>query len=241
MKGATGILAVVLAGVWAAGTARGDSLVLKGGKVESGAFKEFRQGHITLDAEDGRKINATGLTVESLTVDPPAAVEIKARGQVKRAGLRLTGLHDGQFVFEDGGSELKLSPSHVEWIRTVLDFQRSLVRAEAADDTLDGRLVEVNIEELVEPGRVTVVHIHRADVVSSVRQGNYLQALRAKFKTLNIVKIEVGNWESPTAVKYGITSAPQFWFYGADGKLRSNLTERFTEADMDAALAAARR
>ena len=116
------------------------------------------------------------------------------------------------------------------------DRQKNQIPA-AVEETLD-----FDIQKAVKPGSVTIVHFHMPDLVASVREGNYVDALAKDSKgAVKVVRVVIARWENPLIEKYGLTSLPQFWFFGRTGKLSKKLTERFTEIDIDEALKAARK
>ncbi len=93
-----------------------------------------------------------------------------------------------------------------------------------------------------------MIHLHCDALVASTRQGNYADALAGDSHgkiVLKRVAIPVVNgepdWNSPVAKRFGITSVPQFWFYGKTGKPIKRLTDRFAEEDIDAAFKSALR
>jgi hypothetical protein len=99
---------------------------------------------------------------------------------------------------------------------------------------------ELNIENYVKTGHVTVVHFNSDDVVSSVRQGAVVDTMARDSKgKIALVKVNMSSLDSPGAKKYGIASIPQFWFYDQNGQLTTKLVDRFTESDITAALQAA--
>ena len=99
----------------------------------------------------------------------------------------------------------------------------------------------VDIESKLKRGVVNVVHFHLPGVVSSVRQGTYVESLAAKRSNRMVVlKLDLPGFDAPVCDELRIKSLPQFWIYDGNGKLVKKLTDRFTEADIDAALKSAR-
>lgn len=99
----------------------------------------------------------------------------------------------------------------------------------------------VDIDSKLKKGVINVVHFHLPSVVSSVRQGSYVESLAAKYSNRMVVlKLDLPGFEAPICRELKIKSLPQFWIYDGSGKLVKKLTDRFTESDIDAALKAAR-
>jgi len=99
----------------------------------------------------------------------------------------------------------------------------------------------VDIDSKLKKGMVNVVHFHLPSVVSSVRQGTYVESLAAKrYNRMVVLKLELPGFNAPVCKDLKINSLPQFWIYDGNGKLVKKLTDRFTESDIDAALKTAR-
>lgn len=100
----------------------------------------------------------------------------------------------------------------------------------------------VDIEEYLRGGYVNVVHFHYPKSLTSIREGNYVEALAAKASNrMVILKIHAQDFDVPICKELGIKSLPQFWVYDAHGRLVKKLTDRFTEGDIDGALKLAKR
>ena len=100
---------------------------------------------------------------------------------------------------------------------------------------------EVDLAGALKKDVINVVHFHKASILSSVRQGNYLEMLSRKSKGRMVVQRVFAEWDSPICTALEIKSLPQFWFYSRSGTLTKKLVDRFTEADIDAALKEAAR
>jgi hypothetical protein len=246
-------LAVVLAAValrLPAARAEGprDELLLKGTEeAVGGDFLEFKNGRVSFRPATGKEIRERIAMVDTLLLDPPAKVDSKFRGKKERRDLKLKGLRDSTFIFDENGRELQMAAGHVTYVRMGLDWDRAKLRMQTPGAKSAGSDVEV--EDLVQAGRVTIVHFVPAGAafdaaakMASTRTGNYLEALRDKSRgKLAVVEVRLAAWDDPTARRCEIRSMPQFWFYNAAGKLAAKLVDRFTSADIDEALAAARR
>jgi hypothetical protein len=95
----------------------------------------------------------------------------------------------------------------------------------------------VDIEQSLKKDVVNVVHFHLSSIHSSVRQGNYVETLAGKSRGRVVLRrLDIPDWKAPVCASLELTSLPQFWFYSRSGRLVKKLTERFTEADIEAAL-----
>ena len=124
------------------------------------------------------------------------------------------------------------------------DWQRSgkWREMEAKGNSIISKGEDVDIQDHLKKGFINIVHIHYPKVLASVREGNYVEALAAKYSNkICLLKIVVPDFKAPVCESLGIKSLPQFWFYDAQGRLVKKLTDRFTEGDIDDALKLARR
>jgi hypothetical protein len=231
-------LSVAAAALLLAGSgARGDTLALRGGTTFQGVFTRFKQDKFYFQPEGGKEIIELRVKVFELKLDPPANVVVKPNGKKKRDDLKLIGYEESTFRFSGG---VTMASPTVSSIQMGLDFNRPVSSAGSA--TVSGSTDNLDIASLVEMGVVTVIHFDLPSVVASVRQGNYIAALAGDSKgKIKVVKVPLGSFDTALAKKYGITSAPQFWFYNSAGKLVTKLTERFTEEDIGQALKEAMR
>lgn len=235
--------ALTLWGLWTAAWAA-DSLTLTSGESVTGTFEGVKNGRVHFQPADGKKLQEMLSKVRSLSLRPLANVSVKPRGGSRLTDLKLKGYEKSEFILEQAGHETRLAGSKVTTIDMELDFGRVMQpgAAPSADEEA------VDIEELLEPGMATVVHFQPfgdafepAAKMASTRSGSYLATLEKKHRGRVAVKpVSISGWDSPTARKYHLTSLPQFWFYDRHGTLSEKLTERFTSADIDAALKKAR-
>lgn len=99
----------------------------------------------------------------------------------------------------------------------------------------------VDVSASLRKGYVNIVHFHMPGALTSVREGNYIQALSKKpLNRLVVWKVQVADFQAPICGAMEIKSLPQFWFYDTRGNLVKKLTDRFTEGDIDAAIKSAR-
>jgi hypothetical protein len=226
----------VVCAVALAASAAGDTLTLKSGDV-TGEFVEYKLGRIHFKQADGEAVEPMRQGVVSLVVKPPAKVSVRFSSQKRREDLRLSAYRDGQFVFDDKGAELSVAATEVSQMRTdPFDFARAAAAPQRAE-RVDGAGEAVDLAALARTGTVTIVYVQNPQLAANLRQGNYVETLESRYPgKVKVLKVEVASWDSPTAVKNGIASAPQFWFFNRRGAEVSRLVDRFTDADIDAAL-----
>jgi hypothetical protein len=216
-----------------------DHLTKKGGDEIVGTFAAYQTGRFKMKTTDGKSVTVPVIQVERLTLSPAPAVEVRRRGGKNLDGAHFESYAKPNFTFTTGDGSLTLPGTQVASISTEDDFRRSMQHAEDAQrDTAagnhDGAIT-------VHTGSVTIVHFHMADVVSSVRQGNYLKEVADRSNGRIVYeRITLNGWQDPVVARYALRSAPQFWFYNRGGELATKLTERFTEQDLDDALRQAR-
>jgi hypothetical protein len=210
-----------------------DTLVLTSGERLTGTFRGYRGGQFEFAPASGKPQRVPLIKVEALTLAPIVQVNIKRRGGRNLENVPLHAYQKPNFSVVSGSAPLSLPSSQVASIEAIDTLARSM---EHMDDSKPATPVIGPDFQLPLPSNAAaVVHIHLADIVSSVRQGNYAQQLAAK-RQIPFVRVEITGWDDPIARHYGITSAPQFWFYDRDGKRTRSLTERFTDSDIEAAI-----
>lgn len=223
-----------------------ETIKLKSKDPQKGRFEAYKSNKFYFKPEKGKKIIRRFADVESIEITPPVKVIIRPRGKKKRHDLKLKSfstdrLRRAKFVFMKGDEELVLSLKDVISVEATIDFSREMAGFGTMSATPEGDPnADVNIQDLIKIGVVTIVHFHMSTAIASVRQGTYVASLQDKHKgKVEVVKVDVAGWESKVAKKYDLRSAPQFWFYDKNGKLSQKLTARFTTDDIDGALAAA--
>lgn len=101
---------------------------------------------------------------------------------------------------------------------------------------------EIDIDAALKKGFVNVVQFHHPRSLTSVREGNYIQALASKkANRVVLLRVVVQDFKAPILSAQDIQGLPQFWVYSAQGKLVKKLTDRFTEGDIDMAIKEAHR
>ncbi len=134
-----------------------------------------------------------------------------------------------------------VTPPHVDLEEAVKprDWQRTGKWREIEDDqsTVISRGEEIDIDAAVKKGFITVIQFHHPRSLTSIREGNYIQALASKkMNRVVLLKVVVQDFKAPILTALNIQGLPQFWVYNAQGKLTKKLTDRFTEGDIDAAI-----
>jgi hypothetical protein len=214
----------------------GDTLIMKGNKTFTGTFQAFKNDRIYFQPDNGSKlIHEQYLYMEKLIMNPPSKVSVAPKGKKIIEGMKILRYDKPNFIFDKSGEEISMPGTHIRSIEMGIDYGRTPDNmAAAANDEK-----EADIEGSITTNVITIVHFHSPESVASVREGNYVSALARdsrKKEKIVVIKIIIPNWECPTAKKYDITSAPQFWFYNKSGKLTKKLTDRFTEGDIDKCL-----
>lgn len=232
-------------------TAAIDRLTLKNGKSFEGSFESFKSDRFYFSPRTGKKLHERRMTVVSLELDPLVEVVVKARGKKKRKDLKFKAYEKSKFIFDHNGKDMTFMGSQMTTIEVGMDFKRAMAHQEDAKPPAaqDADPKAVNVEANIKKGSVTIVHFHAVGDIfpadsraASIRTGNYISSLKKKSRgKVHVLTIPLHGWDDPSAVKYEITSAPQFWIYKRTGALSSKLIERFTSTDIDAALKKAKK
>lgn len=222
-----------------------ESIKMKGKDPIQGRFKGYKSSKFYFEPSSGKEIIKQFAFVQSIEINPPKKVSVKTRKKKNKEEMQLKSfstdrLRRQNFVFVKDGKDITVPLKDVTLVEVVIDFAREMGTFRVADVQNEGDPnADINVEDLVEEGVVTIVHFHMSSALASVRQGGYVSSLQEKHKgKVKVAVVNVAGWDAKVAKKYNITSAPQFWFYGKDGKLAKKLTTRFTTDDIDSALAA---
>lgn len=233
-----------------------DKVIIKNGEETlEGKIEGYKNDGFKLKQTDGKQITIPKMSVDSVTLDPPANAIVKMRGGAKkREDLKFKGYEKPDFIFaEESGKEIKIPASDITFVAIGLDFAREMALANQPDQGKNGEKVandeDVNVEDLVKKGMVTIIYFEPSGdkfeveaKVAGTRSESYILAQEKKMKgKLAVVRVPVTNWDAPIVKKYKITSLPQFWFYNREGELTTKLVNRFTTVDIDTALKAARK
>ncbi len=224
-----------------------ETIVIKGGIKHEGTFQEFTADRFYFQIENADKLNERRIDVESMSLNPPAKVTVKPRGATAIEGFRLKKYQDSQFFFDNNGKETVMHVTKISSVTPVLDLNREMQRTQKdtplpAEDSASAQPADMT--SYIKTGMVTVIHFHMDSVLSSVRQGSYLESLSKEMNnnnTVHLVRIKIPDWNSPSLKKYNITSIPQFWFYNRNGDLVDKLTDRFTDEEIKATLQKAKK
>ena len=206
-----------------------DKIVAPGGKTEEGFFIGYERGAIKFMNAEKKTLHLSPSAVGKLILEKPLKARLESKA--KRGAMQdvtVTGFEQGQFVFE-GLPKMPLYQVSVLRIDS-LDMGRSTEDLGGVDIASKGD--EVDVASLVVTGKITVVHFHAPGVVSSERQGGFLLRKAEESKGRVVVKRIVVPDNSPVARQYKLEWLPQFWFYHADGRLSSKLSQRFADQDI---------
>ena len=219
---------------------RADEMTLDNGFGYTGSFGGYDHGHFLFVTTAGRTVKAPPTNVKTITLSQPAKVNLVLASNQKQEGVRLNGYAKFALELLKGGTNDTLSLSQVK--RIEMPFASVRVGGEDLQVETISHGEEVDLSAFIKKGVVTVLHFHMASVVSSVRQGNYLAQLAAQSQgRVVVLRVTVPNYDAPICKALGIDSLPQFWFYSSAGTLAKKLTQRFTESDIDGALAETQR
>lgn len=239
---ASAILCILLVGVLQGMVHAVDTLELSDGTIARGRFDAYRNRRFLFQPLRGDVLHVRLSRVSSLDLEPPALVSVKTRGNrpIDEAVLKAYGPEG--FDLQVGGDPLTVDGERVTWIKPGLDFRRGgmLEAARAAAHSSPAR--EGSAPLLAVTGVISIIHFHKPDITSSVRQGNYVRSI-ADRNSGDIVlrRVDIDDWSAPEVSRYRLTSLPQFWFYNREAKRVCVLKDRFTGDDIDRAVKAAGR
>ncbi len=218
-----------------------DELTLANRVTLQGTFKGFDNRAFVFRMDAGRSDRREYIgNVAALRLNPAAKVSIHPTTGPAESGWLLLGYSNGWFLLTRGSEETRRAAMQVKRVQMEFDAQRTEGRG--AGSFVISRGEPVQIEQHVQRGAVTVVHFHLPTSLSSVRQGGYVERLAANSRgAVAFRRVEVSGWDQPVCRELNIRSLPQFWFYDPAGRLAVQLTDRFTEADIEAAITKARR
>ncbi len=213
-----------------------DQVVISGREPLTGTFNGVSAGQLAFSTPDGQTHKWPQARVENLRLDPPATVNLRRRGGRNLDGWTLTGFTKPHYLLTGPDGEVSVPGGQVVAIDVQDAFGRAMKQATATPIEFPSATdAEGNL--LLPTGRVCVVHIHMEGVVSSTRQGQYARTL-AQRRRVEYRQVHLPDWQAPFARRHDIRSAPQFWFFDAEGNRVRALTDRFTEADLEEAIRA---
>jgi hypothetical protein len=228
-------------GLWAILVVRADEMTL-GDRTVRGVFTGFGKGQFRFQTWDGQALAERAMNVRKLILDEPVAVLLETRSRKEAEGVQLKGYESGQFRIVRGARDAVERESQVQSVtvrQSEHSFAEYMQRAKQAEEEAEGAAGPIpdRLDELVAMGKVSVIHFHQPDSVTSIRQGSYCQRL-AKDSRGRVVyrRLTLDGPDDPAMLRFGLTTLPQFWFYSRGGKLVTKLTERFTPADFEQAL-----
>ena len=223
-----------------------DELVL-GDQTVKGVFTGYDKGRFQFQTWDGKSRRDKAMDVRKLILDKPLNVVLETRSRQDAETVLFKGYASGQFRLVRAGRDVVERESQVR--RLVLheseqSFAGYMERAQEAegDEAAAAEPAPQRLEDLLELGKLTVIHFHQPDSVTSTRQGSYCRRLADdSHGRLVYRKITIASPSAAAAGTFGVTTLPQFWFYTRTGKLATKLTERFTAADFEGAIEATRK
>ncbi|MCE9614975.1 MAG: hypothetical protein K8T26_11900 [Lentisphaerae bacterium] len=235
-------MATLAAALGALSAPAADMLTLADGQTVTGTFQGYRSGQFEMQSDTAKPVKYPQLRVTALTLSPPVAVQVHRRGGKNLNGVQLTGYQKPTFAFATDTGDLQIPGVQVASIEAMPDMQRDMQHVAESARTAQAAVPHDETFRLaIHTGTVTVIQFHMDTVMSSVRQGGYVQSRcddsRGK---LRFERVDLTGWDDPVAQRYHIASVPQFWFFDREGNLRTKLTDRFTTDDIDAAFAAMR-
>ena len=225
---------------------RADELVL-GAQTVKGVFVSFSKGQFQFQTWDGKTLREKAMNVRRLVLEKPVKVVLDTRSRKEPETVLLKGFESGQFRLLRGDRDAVERESQVQSIAihaSEQSFTGYMERAKQAEGDAEAAAetkAPEKLEDLVEMGKITVIHFHQPDSVTSTRQGSYCRRLAEDSHGRTVYKrITVSGPDDPTVSRHGLTTLPQFWFYSRTSKLVTKLTERFTSEDFADAIKAAR-
>ena len=220
-----------------------DLITLIDGTTLEGTFVFYKNEQFEfLPAGASKSTRSPQSRVSALTLAPPVQSELRRRGGKNLAAAAFTGYQKPNFLFTTDTGPLQVAGMQMVSVVPHADMQREMQHLADADTSARSATPhDAAFRIALHTGVVTVVHFHMPDVVSSVRQGNYVRDRCAASKgKIEFTRIELSGWDDPVATRYKIISVPQFWFFNRDGEIATKLTDRFTSDDIDAAFNASK-
>lgn len=199
----------------AATRASGDVIHLRSGKDVEGRVAAYAGLVFDVATDDGKtaKHQAALISRIDFSSDPPVTVSADIRNRGTLTGT-LSSFENSNFTIQFG----KESP---EKIAMLLITRMTFVAPPPKPIEPITRGDEVDIASHIVQGKVTLVEFY-GDFPAAVAckiVSQYLQVLSRDDVDLVVVKIDIGEFESPVATQYGITAVPRVDVYNRAGKL----------------------
>jgi hypothetical protein len=225
---------------------RADELVL-GERTVKGVFVSFGKGQFQFQTWDGNTLREKAMNVRKLVLDKPLKVVLNTRSRKDPETVLFKGFESGQFRLVRGEKDAVERESQVQSVavhpseQSFTGYMERAKQAEGEAEAAAETQAPEKLDDLVEMGKITVIHFHQPDSVTSTRQGTYCRRLAEDSHGRMVYKrVTVSGPEDPVVTRNGLTTLPQFWFYSRTSKLVTKLTERFTSEDFADAIKAAR-
>jgi hypothetical protein len=235
-------MAVLMMG-WSGTVGAGDILTLTTGTQYEGIFDGYKNGGFAINIERGPVKKEAGSRVRKLVLASPCKTSVILQGGKNPQSLRLLGYEKSTFQFDQEGQPVTYPLSKVKEIQVEIDFSR-VEDTSATEATVLTQGNDVELSTVIQKGVVNVLHIHGEGLMQSERVIEYLNSLPKKSENKGkvvILRADLRDMDNAFCEKKEIKSLPQFWFYNKRGELTDRLVERFTPADIDAALKKAKR
>lgn len=228
---------------WSGTAGAGDVLTLSTGTKYEGIFDGYKNGSFAFNIERGPVKKESGSRVSKLVLVSPCKTTVILQGGKNPEPLRLLSYEKSTFQFDKEGQLVAYPLSKVKEVRVEIDFSR-VEDTSVAEATVITQGDAVDLDTVIHKGMVNLVHIHGEGLMQSERVIEYLNSLPNKSENKGkvvILRANLKDMDNAFCEKYGIKSLPQFWFYNKRGELTDRLIDRFTPADIDAALKKAKR
>lgn len=238
-----GVLVLTVAWLAISGQiARSDQLELTDGRRWEGAFSGvMTRGKVSFSQYDNPEVwQGSAAEIARLTLDValPGTL-VRARSPRQKSVAQVIGYKRGSLILRLAGEQqtMMVPLSQILSLSVVMDMQAYMRESQRRREQRAQRNRIDEIETLLIAGQAAIVHFCTAEIEANSRQAALARTLceRSHGQALYI-EFLVDGIESVTARKYALRSLPQFWFYDSRGKLRQQLSDRFTEADMENAL-----
>lgn len=220
-----------------------DQIELTDGRRWEGAFAGVvTRGKVSFSPYDHPDVwQGEAGEIASLDLDAPLPGTLtRARTPRQKSPVHVVGFRRGALVLRvDGGQQTVALPlSQIQTLTVVMNMQAFMRERERRREQQARRQGDDTVESRLVAGKAAIVHFSPAEIQASSRQAALARNLCASSRGRAVyVEVVLDGLDSPPARQYGLRTLPQFWFYDARGKLRRQLSERFTEADLEQALA----
>lgn len=228
------VLMCVSSIVWA------DTAYLTGKKPITGEFIGYKKEFFLLKGEDGKTYRIRKQRLQKLELDEPKRMLFSAKGSSEEPEVILHGYQVPLFTIERGRGRERFQVHKINWL--TLPSESPWAEKFKAAGKVISRGEEVDIQSLVTPGRITVVHFHATNSAQSVKMQAYLSRLyHMNPGGTAYLKVETTDWNAPVMAQYDVSRVPLVWIYDHSGRRIQELSGTVNPRDIDAAFEAAQR